>query len=217
MKYNWIRCIVDGLADGVYNFKEGVVSSLNGGIYVLQGLVGSKEEQPVPKRPVRPKKSVVKEATEVEKEQSWNEKKTHSPSMPTFDFGVEFPLTPPAPPTPLTAMTLDSIDVPTQQVLGSKIPCLNQTTDVPIGVSEPIVEKLVLDANMTEKLYEHGIFEPNTCWVGTSIESKVIVVRGVGGAGGVRGNSTPRLKVGIDGECVFFSFRLWIMHGKARM
>ncbi|QHO20879.1 uncharacterized protein DS421_11g341800 [Arachis hypogaea] len=74
--------------------------------------------------------------------------------MPTFDLGVEFHPTPPAPPTPLTAMTLDSIDVPTQQVLGSKIPCLNQTTDVPIEVSEPIVEELVLDANMTKKLYE---------------------------------------------------------------
>ncbi|QHO20875.1 uncharacterized protein DS421_11g341760 [Arachis hypogaea] len=83
-----------------------------------------------------------------------NEKKTHSPSMPTFDLGVEFPPTPPAPPTPLTTMTLDSIDVLTQQVLGSKIPCLNQTTDVPIEVSELIVEELVLDANMIEKLYE---------------------------------------------------------------
>ncbi|XP_020967347.1 myb-like protein X [Arachis ipaensis] len=79
MKYNWIRCIVDGLADGVNNFKEGVVSSLNWCIYVLQRLVRSKEEQHMPKRPVRPKKSVVKEATKVEKEQSEKIKVVDSP------------------------------------------------------------------------------------------------------------------------------------------
>ncbi|QHO00223.1 uncharacterized protein DS421_13g404680 [Arachis hypogaea] len=44
MKYNCVRCIVDGLTDGVNNFKEGVVSSLNGCIYVLQILYFHKQK-----------------------------------------------------------------------------------------------------------------------------------------------------------------------------
>ncbi|XLR11796.1 hypothetical protein S83_039734 [Arachis hypogaea] len=43
-KYNWVRCIVDGLTDGVNNFKEGVVSSLNGCIYMLQILYFHKQK-----------------------------------------------------------------------------------------------------------------------------------------------------------------------------
>ncbi|QHO24968.1 uncharacterized protein DS421_12g377000 [Arachis hypogaea] len=74
-----IICIVDGLIDGANKYKKGLVSSLNGCIYVLQGLVKSKEEQPVLKRPVRPKKRVVKEATKAEKEQSEKKKVVDSP------------------------------------------------------------------------------------------------------------------------------------------
>ncbi|QHO26261.1 uncharacterized protein DS421_12g387980 [Arachis hypogaea] len=74
-----IICIVDGLIDGANNYKKGLVSSLNGCIYVLQGLVKSKVEQPVLKRPVRPKKRIVKEATKVEKEQSEKKKVVDSP------------------------------------------------------------------------------------------------------------------------------------------